>query len=147
MRAAMLAAFLATSVPALALNPDEILSDPALEERARQLSKGLRCVVCQNESIDASNADLARDMRLAVRERLVAGDTDAEVRDWMVARYGDYVLLRPPVRAGTILLWLAPGLLLLGGGLAVLMRARRPAPAADRLSEDEERELARLTRE
>ena len=148
MRRPLLALLLgmALSGPALGVNPDEVLSDPALEERARQLSRGLRCVVCQNQSIDDSDADMARTMRVAVRERLAAGDTDAEVRDWMVARHGDYVLLRPPVRLGTILLWVAPALLLVGGGLVVLRRARRTGPAADRLTDDEERALARLTR-
>ena len=133
--------------PTLALNPDEVLSDAALEERARQISRGLRCVVCQNQSIDDSDADMARTMRVALRERLAAGDTDAEIRDWMVARYGDYVLLRPPVRAGTLALWVAPALLLLGGGLFVLRRSRAPAKASETLTADEERELARLTRD
>ena len=110
------------------MNPDEVLSDPALEERARQLSRGLRCVVCQNQSIDDSDADLARDMRLVVRSRLSAGDTDAQVRDYLVARYGEFVLLRPPLAAHTIALWATP-MLLLGAGRA---GARRSAPDAAR---------------
>lgn len=100
-----------TGGPAQAVEPDEVLGDPVLETRARELSKGLRCVVCQNQSIDDSNADIARDMRLLVRERLVAGDTDGQVVDYMVARYGDYVLLRPPFQANTLALWIGPPLM------------------------------------
>ena len=143
---------LALSTPALAVNPDEVLSDPALEERARQLSRGLRCVVCQNQSIDDSDADLARDMRLLVRERLTAGDTDDEVRDYLVARYGAFVLLRPEFGAHTLALWAAPALFVVAGGV-VLWRRRRASARdsnasgeSETLSEEEERELARLTR-
>ncbi|MFQ5466762.1 MAG: cytochrome c-type biogenesis protein, partial [Kiloniellaceae bacterium] len=115
--------------PAHAVLPDEVLDDPVLEARARELSRGLRCLVCQNESIDSSNAELARDLRLLVRERLVAGDTDDEVRAYLVARYGDFVLLEPPVKPQTYLLWAAPGLILLAGifGVAVYFRRRRAA--------------------
>ena len=127
---------------ALAVNPDEVLSDPALEERARQLSKGLRCVVCQNQSIDDSDAGLARDMRLLVRERLVAGDTDAEVRDYLVARYGEFVLLRPPVGLGTVLLWGAPAVFLLLGAAAFLRFRSATAATTAPLSRDEETALA-----
>ena len=144
MRALLLALLVAVlPLPALAVNPDEVLDDPALEERARQLSKGLRCVVCQNQSIDDSDAGLARDMRLLVRERLVAGDTDGEVRDYLVTRYGEFVLLRPPVGAGTVLLWGAPTLFILAGGV-VLWRRRRSdgAIGTERLSADEEAALA-----
>jgi cytochrome c-type biogenesis protein CcmH len=102
---------LVTGVPALAVEPDEVLDDPALEARARDISKELRCVVCQNQSIDDSRADIARDMRLLVRERLVAGDTDIQVVDHLVARYGDYVLLRPPFQTNTLALWIGPPLL------------------------------------
>ena len=130
------------AAPAHALNPDEVLSDPALEERARQLSKGLRCVVCQNQSIDDSDADLARDMRLVVRERLTAGDTDQAVRDYLVARYGEFVLLRPPLAAHTILLWATPALLLGAGVLVLVGRRRAPLAEPERLSDDEERALA-----
>lgn len=102
---------LVTGTPALAVEPDEVLASPALEARARELSKGLRCVVCQNQSIDDSDADIARDMRLLVRERLTAGDTDPQVVAYMVARYGDYVLLRPPFQANTLALWVGPPLM------------------------------------
>jgi len=108
---ALAVAVLVTGTPALAVEPDEILANPALEARARELSKGLRCVVCQNQSIDDSNADIARDMRFLVRERLVAGDTDPQVVAYMVARYGDYVLLRPPFQANTMALWIGPPLM------------------------------------
>jgi cytochrome c-type biogenesis protein CcmH len=115
--------------PVFAVLPDEILPDPALEARARELSKGLRCLVCRNESIDESNADLARDLRLLVRERIVAGDTDAEVVAWLVDRYGEYVLLNPPATGSTLILWVAgPAMLLLGlGGAAIYLRRRRGA--------------------
>ncbi len=104
-------AALVSGTPALAVEPDEMLDDPALEARARELSKVLRCVVCQNQSIDDSAADIARDMRLLVRERLVAGDTDSQTIDHMVARYGDYVLLRPPFQTNTLALWVGPPLM------------------------------------
>jgi cytochrome c-type biogenesis protein CcmH len=105
------AAPLVTGTAALAVEPDEVLANPALEARARKLSKGLRCVVCQNQSIDDSGADIARNMRLLVRERLVAGDTDPQVVNYMVARYGDYVLLRPPFQTNTLALWIGPPLM------------------------------------
>ncbi len=105
---------LAGVVPAGAVQPDEILADPALEARARGISAELRCLVCQNQSIDDSNAPLARDLRLLVRERLKANDTDEQVRDYIVERYGDFVLLKPPMNAETLLLWLTPVLVLLG---------------------------------
>lgn len=108
-----------------ALQPDEILSDPALERRARSLSAELRCLVCQNQSIDDSDAPLARDLRLLVRERLVAGDTDEEVRDYVVARYGEFVLLRPPFSFETLLLWFMP-LLVLAIAIAILWTSFRP---------------------
>jgi cytochrome c-type biogenesis protein CcmH len=108
--------------PAMAVEPDEILGDPALEARARHISEGLRCLVCQNQSIDDSNAPLARDLRLLVRERLQAGDSDAKVMRFIEERYGDFVLLRPPFNARTLLLWLAPFLVLLGA-IAVAVRA------------------------
>ena len=112
----------------MAVDPDEILDDPALEARAREISAGLRCLVCQNESIDSSNADLARDLRLLVRERLLAGDTDQEVRDYMIARYGDFVLLKPPVKPETYLLWFGPAVILVLGALGVGTYLRRRAP-------------------
>ena len=124
-------------VPARAVNPDEILSDPALEARARHLSAELRCLVCRNQSIDDSNADLARDLRLLVRRRLVAGDTDAQAKAYIVARYGNFVLLKPPVQWDTAALWAGPGLFLVvaafGAFLYVRARAKptgsEPAPA------------------
>jgi cytochrome c-type biogenesis protein CcmH len=131
--------------------PDEVLDDPALEGRARELSKVIRCVVCQNESIDSSNADLARDLRILVRERLVAGDSDEAVLDFLVARYGEFVLLRPRVRPGTYFLWYGPAALLLLGGLGVALyfrrRRREGAPVAAQLNPEEQARLARLLAE
>lgn len=109
---------------AVAVQPDEILANPALEKRAREISRQLRCLVCQGEDIDESAAGLARDLRLLVRERLQKGDTDAEVLDFVQARYGDYVLMKPPFKFSTLLLWLTP-LLFLGGGLCFLFRQLR----------------------
>lgn len=131
---------------AQAVEPDEILDDPALEARAREISKDLRCVVCQNQDIDSSNAGVARDLRLLVRERLVAGDTDAEVMEFVRARYGDYVLLKPPFKPETYALWLAPALLLLfgAGTVIVVLRSSRARPGADRLSDDDERMVAEI---
>ena len=111
--------------PAHAVEPSERLADPALEARARSLSKELRCLVCQNQSIDESNADLAHDLRLLLRQRLVAGDTDQQVLDYIVARYGVFVLLDPPFAPLTWVLWLTPPALVLGGGGLLLFRARR----------------------
>jgi len=110
--------------PAYAVQPGEILADPALEQRARELSVELRCLVCQNQSIDDSNAPLARDLRLVVRERLVAGDTNDQVMRYVVDRYGEFILLRPPLRMGTLLLWITP-LVVLGAGLAWILVAWR----------------------
>ncbi len=111
--------------PAHAVQPDELLADPKLEARARTLSAELRCMVCQNQSIDDSGAQLARDLRLLVRERLVAGDTDQQVLDYLVARYGDFVLLKPPFDAETALLWAMPVLVLGAGGVGVWLARRR----------------------
>jgi cytochrome c-type biogenesis protein CcmH len=110
---------------AAAVEPREMLADPALEARAREISRGLRCVVCQNESIDESDADLAHDLRVLVRERLVAGDSDEQVVQFIVDRYGDFVLLRPPVKPETYLLWASPAILLLAGGVTIAMYLRR----------------------
>jgi cytochrome c-type biogenesis protein CcmH len=124
---ALLAIFtvLLLSLPALAVRPDEMLSDPGLEARAKTISEGLRCLVCQNQSIEDSDADLAHDLRVIVRERLTAGDTDKQAIDYIVARYGEYVLLNPVLAPHTLLLWIAaPGLLLIGG-VVVLIAARR----------------------
>lgn len=130
-RGALLAAFMGATLagPVFAVLPDEVLKDPALEARARELSKGLRCLVCRNESIDESNADLARDLRILVRERITAGDTDPQAVAWLVDRYGEYVLLNPPATGSTVILWIAgPAMLLLGlGGAAVYLRRRRGA--------------------
>jgi cytochrome c-type biogenesis protein CcmH len=136
--------FLVAAAPALAVTPQERLADPALEARARAISQELRCVVCQNQSIDDSNADLAHDLRLIVRERLTAGDSDAQVIDWIVARYGDFVLLRPPVEPATWPMRFAPpAVLALGAvGIAVYFRRRRGAAAPQApLSPDERRRL------
>lgn len=131
-----------------AVEPAERLPDPAMEARARAISAELRCVVCQNESIDESRADLARDIRRLVRERLTAGDSDAQARQAVVARYGDFVLLRPPVKPATYLLWFGPAALLVVGlvGVAVWLRRRRPADPPP-LTEDERRRLDALTRD
>ena len=132
--------------PAPALEPDEVLPDPALEARARDISRGLRCVVCRNQSIDDSDAGIAGDMRVLVRERLLAGDTDAQVRDYLVERYGEFVLMRPVLAPHTVALWLAPGLFLLGGALVLIRRRSGVRAMADgaALSADEERELERV---
>ena len=133
------------AAPAFAVSdPAELLADPAQEQRAEALGHQLRCLVCQNESVEESNADLARDLRHIIRQRVVAGDSDRQVIDWMVARYGNFVRLRPPFNAMTLLLWGAPGLALLAGITAVwLARSRRPAPPAP-LTEAESRQLADL---
>lgn len=147
-----LAAMLALSAPAFAADPSEMLKDPGLEKRAQVLGKDLRCLVCQNESIEDSNADLARDLRIIVRERISAGDSDEQVRRFVVDRYGDYVLLKPPFKASTLVLWLGP-FLLFALGLAVVWgfyqrrgreaEALRPAP----LSPDEKRRLDALLKD
>jgi len=134
----------ALGLPALAVEPDEMLKDPTLEARARALSQTLRCMVCQNESIDESNAPLARDLRLLVRERIQNGESDAAVREFLVARYGEFILLEPRFGARTLLLWTAPLLALLAGviGIMIAMRVRRTAPVP--LSDAEKRRLAAL---
>ena len=120
-------AFALLALPALAVSPDEILTDPALETRARALGKELRCLVCQNQSIDDSDAGLARDLRRLVRERLVAGDSDPAIRTFLVERYGDFVRLDPPLKAATVLLWFGPPLVLALGlaGIVVFVRRRQ----------------------
>src|SRR5262249_52877038 len=129
------------------VQPDEMLPDPKLEARARALSRQLRCMVCQNQSIDDSDAPLARDLRILVRERVRAGDSDPNVLDFLVARYGEFVLLRPRFEWRTALLWATPLLILLGGGLSLLVLARRRLRSDEpsRLSADEEAKVARLT--
>jgi cytochrome c-type biogenesis protein CcmH len=140
------------SPAAYAVQPDEIMADPVKEARARDLSRELRCMVCQNQSIDDSEAPLARDLRLLVRERIAAGDSDSQVIDFLVARYGEFVLLKPRFERQTLLLWLLTPLALAGGGLALWMHGRRrvkSAPGEDgpeaRLSAEEEARLQRLT--
>ncbi len=120
-----LALLVGSGVGARAVQPDEVLRDAALEERAREISAKVRCVVCQNASIDASNAPVARDLRLLVRERLVAGDADAEVYEFLRARYGDFVLFSPPWQPSTYVLWIAPFLIIALGGLAVVLALQR----------------------
>jgi cytochrome c-type biogenesis protein CcmH len=140
----LLAALLLSAIPALssawAVEPSEMLKDPALEARARTISRELRCVVCQNQSVDDSNAEVAHDIRRAVRERLVAGDTDRQVLDYMVGRYGDYVLLDPPFKMRTLILWLGTPLVLLLGSAGIWLAARRrPAVATPAPLSAEER--------
>ncbi|MER8366929.1 cytochrome c-type biogenesis protein [Mesorhizobium sp. M1348] len=132
---------------AQAVKPDEVLADPALEARARALSEGLRCMVCQNQSIDESDADLARDLRILVRQRLVAGDTDRQVMDYVVSRYGEFVLLKPRFNLRNVLLWGTPVLLLLVGGTFILLAARsRRSTATAALTAEEQAALDKMLR-
>ncbi len=142
----MVAAFLLIAAPVLAVNPDEVLADAVLEARARALSKVLRCVVCQNQSIDDSNAELARDLRILVRERLVAGDEDQQVLDFVVARYGDFVLLDPPFKLKTFGLWFGPWIIAGGALLVVLLwfTSRRQTAEPGEVPPLSAAELARL---
>ena len=140
---------IALASPAHAVQPDEIMIDPVKESRARELSRELRCMVCQNQSIDDSDAPLARDLRLLVRERLSAGDSDNQVLDFLVARYGEFVLLKPRLQRHTLLLWLLTPLVLIGGGAALWWHHRRRKTTSDdgtplTLSADEEARLTRL---
>ena len=147
-RGLLMLALVLAPVAAGAVQPDEMLADPALEARARGITSELRCVVCQSESVDESNADIARDLRLLVRERIVAGDTDDEVQAFVVARYGEFVLFRPPFSWRNAPLWLAgPVLLLAGGALAfsfIRRRSRAPAPERPPLTAEEEARLRDL---
>ncbi len=138
--------FLTLSVPAFAVNPDEILEDAELEARARVISADLRCLVCQNQSIDDSDADLARDLRVLVRNRLVEGDTNREVIDYVVSRYGDFVLLKPSFSAKNLFLWIAPALFLLIGGLLAFVKLRNPdhEKVSAPLSSDEKDKLKQI---
>ncbi len=135
-------------LPSVAVEPGERLDDPVLEARARDISKGLRCLVCQNQSIDDSDAGLARDLRVLVRERLTAGESDDQVIAYVTARYGDYVLLEPPLKPTTYLLWFGPAAIFLAGGAAVIVflrrRNRAAASGAASLSDDERRRIERL---
>lgn len=133
--------------PSFAVTPEEMLKDPALEQRARTLSQELRCMVCQNQSIDDSDAPLAKDLRLLVRERLVKGDSDRQVLDFLVARYGSFVLLKPPLEISTLLLWGLPPLTLLAGIVALFVMARRRKTIVletAALSTDEQRRMQKL---
>lgn len=148
--ALILGTLLLSISPAHAVNPDEMLKDPKQEERARDLSKGLRCLVCQNQSIDDSDAELARDLRVIVRERIAAGDSNEQVEKFVVDRYGDYVLLKPPFKATTYVLWFGPlALFLIAIGVMVGFYRRRGAATAAtqvsaKLTADEERKLKKL---
>jgi cytochrome c-type biogenesis protein CcmH len=147
LHAFMFAVLLCAAAPAFAVQPDEVLPDPALEGRARALSQELRCMVCQNQSIDDSEAPLARDLRILLRERLRAGDSDRQAIDFLVARYGEFVLLKPVFAWHTVLLWLGPPFALLVGALALFAFGRRraaPAGAAARLTPAEEARVAEL---
>jgi cytochrome c-type biogenesis protein CcmH len=138
-------AFALLAGPALAVQPDEVMKDPALEARARALSSELRCLVCQNESIDDSEAPLARDIRVLIRERIGKGESNDAVRGYLVSRYGDFILLKPPFKPETLLLWLSP-VLVLGLGVGAALFAYRRAPSATpRLTAEEEARLAALT--
>lgn len=144
--AVVLCLLVGASASAQAVEPDEVLEDPVLEARARALSRELRCLVCQNENIDSSHAPLAKDLRILLRERLLAGDSDEEAIAFLVARYGDFVLLQPPVQSNTMILWLAPALfMIIGiGGVIIFMRRTRQATKEVSLTEDEARRLADL---
>lgn len=149
MRAMLLAALLALSpLTALAVQPDEVLADPKLEVRAREISERLRCPVCQSETIDESNAQVARDLRLLVRERIVAGDTNRQVIDYVVDRYGEYVLFEPRATGANLILWLAgPGMAVVGLGIGfafIRSRRRSAEPAPEALSEDERKRLSEI---
>ncbi len=151
------------SLPAPAVNPDEMLANPVLEKRAREISKALRCLVCQNQSIDDSDADLAKDLRIIVREQLLNGDSDSQVIDYVVARYGDFVLLKPPFKGATLVLWLGPAVIVGLGIMAVVLFFRRrripvsgtgPGPGKgaapgrpEPLSAEEKRRLERLMKD
>ena len=148
-RLALIALLAALAVPnaAFAVRPDEMLKDPALEARARHLSEELRCMVCQNQSIDDSEAPLAHDLRVLVRQRLEAGDSDKQVLAYLVSRYGDFVLLKPPFKLETLLLWGLPPLALIAGlaGIVVLARRRKVLPASpEPLSSEEQAKVATL---
>ena len=148
MRTRLIFAFLLLATPAFAVLPSEQLADPALEARARAISSELRCVVCQNQTIDDSDAELAHDLRVLLRQRLKAGDTDRQAIAFIVNRYGDYVLLKPPFEAETLLLWLGPLLVLLAGGAGVVFYLRRRRDTAlPAITLDEQARLDRLLKE
>ena len=143
-----------SAIPARAVNPSEILVDPALEARARHISKGLRCLVCQNQSIDDSDASLAKDLRVLVRERITAGDSNDQVEAYVVSRYGDFVLLKPPFNMATLVLWLSPLLFIIGGTIAIIIFFRKKKkvmptfiPTATPLTGAEKKQVAKLLME
>ena len=146
LRLALFLFFAALSAPSLAVQPDEVMKDPALEARARSLSAGLRCMVCQNQSIDDSDAPLARDIRILIRQHIAAGESNDAVSAYLVSRYGDFILLKPPFKPETWLLWLSAPLTLCAGVAAVLLGRRRAPPPTPALSADEEAQLAVLTK-
>lgn len=146
MRVLVLLLSILWALPVLAVQPDEMLADPALESRARAITHELRCVVCNNENVDDSNAEIARDIRLMVRERIVAGDDDAQVVQFMVDRFGEYVLLNPRATGSGLVLWLAGPILLLIGLAIAIATIRRRQPAAAPLSDDEQRRLEEILR-
>jgi cytochrome c-type biogenesis protein CcmH len=143
-RITLLLLTLLMAAPAFAVQPDEILKDPVLETRARALSQELRCMVCQNQSIDDSDAPLAKDLRVLVRERLTAGDSDRQVIDFLVARYGEFVLLRPRMNAHTVLLWTTPFAVLVIAALAFFFARRRTVASTERLTPEEEARVSAL---
>jgi len=145
-RLLLVIAMVLSAAPAFAVNPDEVLADPALEARARAISAELRCMVCQNQSIDDSNAELAKDLRLLVRERLTDGDTNEQVMNYIVSRYGEFVLLKPRFETKTILLWGAPLLLAVAGGLSLIVFARKwvGRPTGSKLTAEEQARLREL---
>jgi cytochrome c-type biogenesis protein CcmH len=148
MRLLRLAAFIVValvSASSFAVEPDEVMKDPVLETRARALSAELRCLVCQNQSIDDSEAPLARDIRILIRQRIASGESSDAVRAYLVSRYGDFILLKPPFKPETLLLWLSPALTLCAGAVAVLLARRRTPRATPALSVEEEARVAALT--
>ena len=147
MKSGLLIAFLVFATPAYAVLPSEQLADPVLEARARAISAELRCVVCQNQTIDDSDAELAHDLRVLLRQRLMAGDTDRQAIAFLVDRYGDYVLLKPPFEAETLLLWLGPLLALLGGAIGLVFYLRRRDGSAPTFTAEEQARLDRLLKE
>ncbi len=147
LRPVLAAAFILIAAAAGAVQPDEVMKDPALEARARSLSAELRCMVCQNQSIDDSEAPLARDIRLLIRERIAKGESNEAVRAFLVSRYGDFILLKPPFKLETLLLWLCAPLILALGALGIWSAARRGRQATPALSAEEEERLAEVTRD
>ena len=144
LRLALAAAFLLAAAAAGAVQPDEVMKDPALEARARSLSAELRCMVCQNQSIDDSDAQLAHDIRVFIRERIAKGDSNGAVRKFLVSRYGDFILLKPPFELNTLLLWLSGPLTLALGGLGIWAASRRARAPTLALSAEEEKRLAEI---